>query len=90
MEHGDDWPLAEFCIEAYADYQRSLSYRGKVDFDDLVAHAIAALRLDPDYLQRLQHRWPFILEDEAQDSSELQQDLLAALAGPNGELGARR
>jgi DNA helicase-2/ATP-dependent DNA helicase PcrA len=78
------WPLAEFCIDVYADYQRSLSYRGKVDFDDLVAHAIAALRLDPAYLQRLQHRWPFILEDEAQDSSELQQDLLAALAGPNG------
>jgi DNA helicase-2/ATP-dependent DNA helicase PcrA len=83
LEHGGDWPLAEFCIEGYADYQRSLSYRGKVDFDDLVAHAIAALRLDPDYLQRLQHRWPFILEDEAQDSSELQQDLLAVLAGPN-------
>jgi DNA helicase-2/ATP-dependent DNA helicase PcrA len=78
------WPLAEFCIEAYADYQRSLSYRGKVDFDDLVAHAIAALRLEPDYLARLQQRWPFILEDEAQDSSELQQDLLAILAGPNG------
>jgi DNA helicase-2/ATP-dependent DNA helicase PcrA len=78
------WPLAEFCIDAYADYQRSLSYRGKVDFDDLVKHAISALRLDGDYLERLRHRWPFILEDEAQDSSELQQDLLALLAGPNG------
>ena len=76
-------PLADFCIEAYADYQRSLSYRGKVDFDDLVAHGIGALRQDSDYLARLQHRWPFILEDEAQDSSELQQDLLAVLAGPN-------
>jgi len=78
------WPLAAFCIDAYADYQRSLSYRGKVDFDDLVAHAIAALRQSPDYLQRLQHRWPFILEDEAQDSSELQQDLLGVLVGTNG------
>ncbi|MBC7233451.1 MAG: ATP-dependent helicase [Chloroflexi bacterium] len=77
-------PLAEFCIDVYADYQRSLSYRGKVDFDDLVAYAITALRLDKDYLGRLQYRWPFILEDEAQDSSELQQDLLALLAGPNG------
>ena len=76
-------PLAEFCIDIYADYQRSLSYRGKVDFDDLVGHAISALRQDPDYLARLQQRWPFILEDEAQDSSELQQDLLTVLAGPN-------
>ncbi len=82
-EHGEDLPLANFCIDVYADYQRSLSYRGKVDFDDLVAHAIGALRADSGYLARLQHRWPFILEDEAQDSSELQQDLLALLAGPN-------
>ncbi|MGQ9493392.1 MAG: ATP-dependent helicase [Anaerolineae bacterium] len=84
LARNERWPLAEFCIDVYADYQRSLSYRGKVDFDDLVAYAITALRLDKDYLARLQHRWPFILEDEAQDSSELQQDLLALLAGPNG------
>jgi DNA helicase-2/ATP-dependent DNA helicase PcrA len=78
------WMLAEFCVDVYTDYQHGLSYRGKVDFDDLVRHAITALRLDGDYLERLQHRWPFILEDEAQDSSELQQDLLALLSGPNG------
>ncbi|MGC8787785.1 MAG: UvrD-helicase domain-containing protein, partial [Anaerolineae bacterium] len=84
LSRDEHWLLAEFCIDVYADYQRSLSYRGKVDFDDLVAYAITALRLDKDYLERMQHRWPFILEDEAQDSSELQQDLLALLAGPNG------
>jgi len=78
------WPLASFCLDVFADYQRSLSYRGKVDFDDLVVHASSALRLDADYLARLQSRWPFILEDEAQDSSALQQDLLTLLAGPNG------
>ena len=78
------WPLAQFGLDVYADYQRSLAYRGKVDFDDLVVHAISALRLDSAYLERLRQRWPFLLEDEAQDSSELQQDLLALLAGPNG------
>ena len=81
---GAEWPLAHFCIEVYADYQRSLAYRGKVDFDDLVRLAITALRIDGDYLQRLQRLWPYILEDEAQDSSELQQELLAMLAGPDG------
>ncbi len=80
---GERWPLARFCTEVYADYQRSLSYRGKVDFDDLVRHAISALQIDADYLQRLQRLWPFVLEDEAQDSSELQQELLTLLAGPN-------
>jgi DNA helicase-2/ATP-dependent DNA helicase PcrA len=80
----EQWPLARFCADVYADYQRSLSYRGKVDFDDLVKHAITALQVDADYLQRLQRLWPFVLEDEAQDSSELQQELLALLAGPDG------
>jgi len=85
LESSDrDMQLARFCVDVYADYQRSLSYRGKVDFDDLVVHAISALRLDRDYLERLRERWPFILEDEAQDSSRLQQELLTLLAGPNG------
>jgi len=84
LSREERWPLAQFCVDVYADYQRSLSYRGKVDFDDLVVYAISALRLDNDYLERLRHRWPFILEDEAQDSSELQQDLLTVLAGPDG------
>ncbi len=76
--------LAHMGAEIYADYQRSLSYRGGVDFDDLIRLALAALRSDPDYLSRLRHRWPFILEDEAQDSSRLQERILRLLAGSEG------
>ena len=81
---GPEFALARLAAEVYADYQRSLSYRGAVDFADLVGYAIDALRQDPAYCERLRRRWPFILEDEAQDSSALQQDLLALLAGPGG------
>ena len=42
------------------------------------------MKSDPDYLARLQYQWPFILEDEAQDSSELQEQILHTLAGPKG------
>jgi DNA helicase-2/ATP-dependent DNA helicase PcrA len=73
-------PLVRMGLEIYADYQRGLSYRGGVDFDDLIRLALAALRLDQDYLARLRHRWPYILEDEAQDSSELQEKTLRLLA----------
>lgn len=76
--------LAEICCAIYADYQRSLNYRGAVDFDDLVRLALLALNLDPAYLERLRYRWPFILEDEAQDSSRLQEQLLRLLVGPEG------
>ncbi len=73
--------LMEMGLAIYADYQRALSYRGAVDFDDLVRLALQALRLDPEYLRRLHHRWPYILEDEAQDSSRLQELILQLLAG---------
>lgn len=81
---GAEFALARMAVDVYADYQRSLSYRGAVDFADLVGYAIDALRQDPDYRARLAQRWPFILEDEAQDSSALQQELLELLAGPDG------
>ncbi|MGD8627251.1 MAG: ATP-dependent helicase, partial [Anaerolineae bacterium] len=76
--------LARMGAEIYGDYQRSLAYRGVVDFDDLIRLALEALKRDEDYLARLRHRWPYILEDEAQDSSHLQQEILQRLAGEGG------
>jgi len=77
-------PLAEMGCAIYADYQRALTYRGAVDFDDLIWLALQALERDRDYLERLRYLWPFVLEDEAQDSSELQEQILRSLTGPTG------
>lgn len=77
-------PLVEIGLEMYTDYQRALAYRGAVDFDDLIALALNTLEQDPSYLEYLQQRWPYILEDEAQDSSELQEQILRALTGETG------
>ncbi|MGD2177259.1 MAG: ATP-dependent helicase, partial [Anaerolineae bacterium] len=75
-------PLAEMGWAIYADYQRALAYRGAVDFDDLIRLALEALQRDPELLERLRGQWPYTLEDEAQDSSRLQQEILQLLAGP--------
>ncbi|MBN1955392.1 MAG: ATP-dependent helicase [Anaerolineae bacterium] len=77
-------PLLEMGWAIYADYQRALAYRGAVDFDDLIRLALQLLRMEPDYLQRLRERWPFVLEDEAQDSSRLQEEILRLLVGEDG------
>lgn len=74
-------PLAEMGCAIYADYQRALAYRGAVDFDDLIRLAAQILAADADYLARLQHHFPYILEDEAQDSSRIQEQILRQLAG---------
>jgi DNA helicase-2/ATP-dependent DNA helicase PcrA len=81
-----DQPVERFSLlrmglEIYEDYQRALSYRGGVDFDDLIRLALEVLQADPDLLERLRYRWPFILEDEAQDSSYLQEHILRLLTG---------
>lgn len=77
-------PLAQICAEIYADYDRALAYRGAVDFQDLIRLALKALREEPDYLASLRRKWVYILEDEAQDSSRLQEEILRALAGEGG------
>jgi DNA helicase-2/ATP-dependent DNA helicase PcrA len=76
--------LAEMGLDIYSDYQRALTYRGAVDFDDLIRLALDLLESDSEFLERLRYRWPFILEDEAQDSSKLQEDILRTLSGPDG------
>ena len=83
-EMAEPWPLAEMGAAIYADYQRGLAYRVAVDFDDLIQLALRALQSDEDLLLRLRDRWPYILEDEAQDSSRLQEHILRTLAGPAG------
>jgi len=86
--HLDELPmplhLAEMGWALYADYQRALHYRGAVDFDDLIRLALLALKLDDGLVERLRHLWPYILEDEAQDSSRLQEEILRRLSGPGG------
>ncbi len=77
-------PLAEMGHALYQDYQYALSYRGAVDFADLIRLARGALDQDPAFLERLRQRWPVVLEDEAQDSSQLQEDMLRLLSGPEG------
>ena len=74
-------PLAEMGLTIYSDYQRALTYRGAVDFDDLIRLALDLLEADEEFLERLRYRFPYILEDEAQDSSQLQEQILRLLAG---------
>ena len=83
-EAAGELPLVRMGLDIYTDYQRGLAYRGGVDFHDLIRLALLALRLDEEFLARLRQHWPFILEDEAQDSSELQEKILRLLAGPDG------
>ena len=77
-------PLIDLGLEVFHDYQKALHYRSAVDFDDLIRLALLAIKTDRDFLNRLQYRWPYILEDEAQDSSQLQEQILQLISGVDG------
>ncbi len=73
-------------LQLYSLYAEYLSTRAGLDFDDLIWRAIDALEQDATFLEHLREQWPYILEDEAQDSSPLQEHILTALAGEEGNL----
>ncbi len=81
---GAELGLARVCAEIYEDYERALRYRGAVDFQDLICLALRVLQSDPSYLASLRRKYLYILEDEAQDSSRLQERILSLLAGDQG------
>ena len=63
----------------YGQYQTILSRQGARDFDDLIWQAANLLEQRADIAETLSNRWPYVLEDEAQDSVPLQEILLGAL-----------
>lgn len=80
LEHS----LFDFALDVFTEYQRGLRFRNAVDFSDLTRLALRVLESDEDYRKRLQNRWPFVLEDEAQDSSAIQEKILRLLVGDRG------
>ena len=81
----DDAPIMVHLIaDVYERYQHGLATRGALDFDDLITMALRCLNNDESLVEELRETWPYILEDEAQDSSALQEAVLRKLVGDDG------
>lgn len=80
----DSSPFLRIGAEIYRLYQQQVETIGGLDFDDLVWRAVELVQQYPDLCDRYRRRWPFVLEDEAQDSVPLQEELIALLVGPGG------
>lgn len=70
--------------QLYQLYQQQVETVAGMDFNDLVWLAVDLLERHPDLRARLRRRWPVVLEDEAQDSVPLQEELLGLLVGEGG------
>ncbi|NJL86191.1 MAG: UvrD-helicase domain-containing protein [Leptolyngbyaceae cyanobacterium SM1_1_3] len=75
-----DYQILTIAGGLYAAYQTLLQRRQLIDYDDMVLSALRVLK-DPATRKFWQSRFFAVFEDEAQDSSPLQTQLLEILAG---------
>ncbi len=70
--------ILEF-LPVYKDYLSTLKQRELLDFDDLLNKSIELLKNNSDIRWIYQDKFKYIIEDEAQDSSKVQQELINIL-----------
>lgn len=86
QRHLDPDNYLAWALEVYQSYNQELINNCFLDFDDLIVQAVRLLKEEPDVLERLQRRWTFFFEDEAQDSNPLQEEILMLLSAKSGNL----
>jgi len=75
----DEWGILAIAAGLYDHYQRLLTVRGWIDYDDMILAALRVLEQEA-VCRQWQSQFFAVFEDEAQDSSPLQTRLLEILA----------
>ena len=70
----------------YREYQAQLREANVIDYDDILIMSVKLLENSPDILEYYQNICEYIIEDEAQDSSGVQQRLIGLLSGKHKNL----
>lgn len=65
----------------YDAYIDNLKEYNLIDYDDMLTGSVRILKDNPDILTHYQNLCEYIIEDEAQDSSSVQQELISLLSG---------
>ncbi|AZO94623.1 ATP-dependent helicase [Halocella sp. SP3-1] len=76
----------DWAFSIYINYDRIMHKQGLLDFDDLAMQALHLLEKDQQLLARMQEKYSYVFEDEAQDSNLLLGKILSLLAGKKGNL----
>lgn len=75
-----DKKLKQF-VSFYSNYSQNLKDYNLIDYDDMLIGSVKILEDNPDILSHYQQICEYIIEDEAQDSSNIQQKLIEMLSG---------
>ena len=72
--------LGKHFFEVYEEYNKRLCEAGLIDYDDMLRNAVRLISENEDIKNYYANLCHYVIEDEAQDSSELQQKLLTLLS----------
>lgn len=72
--------------EFFEIYQNTLKKSNLIDYDDMLISSVKLLEENPDILSHYQEICHFVIEDEAQDSSAIQQKLIGLLSSKHKNL----
>ena len=75
-----DKKLTQFA-SFYNSYSQNLKDYNLIDYDDMLTGSVKILTQNPEILSHYQNLCEYIIEDEAQDSSFIQQKLIELLSG---------
>lgn len=81
----DEMKLSKFLKFFYA-YQEKLKQNNLIDYDDILLSAVKLLEENQDILEYYQEICEYMIEDEAQDSSFVQQRLINLLSAKHNNL----
>ena len=70
----------------YREYCTAMRSAGKMDYDDQMIYAFNILRRSPQTLEHFRDMYRYICVDEAQDTSKIQHEIIALLAGDRPNL----
>lgn len=76
----------ESFLAFFKEYQLTLKENNLIDYDDMLIFSVKLLKENPDILSYYQEICKYVIEDEAQDSSEIQQQLINLLSAKHGNL----
>lgn len=77
--------LAEF-LRVYKAYEHELKRLNLVDFNDLLVFSYKLLAENRDIMAYYQNKFSYVIEDEAQDSSPIQQKLIELISAKSGNI----
>lgn len=85
QNNSDDKKIITF-IKFYKEYQSVLKENNLIDYDDILISSVQLLENNKDILNHYQNICQYIIEDEAQDSSAIQQRLINLLSAKHKNL----